>query len=162
MRLGAAGGSERELLPTFRHVLSRISYRSCGRASWNRAGGASCGCGLGKANCSRAALVITRSCRRAAFLLRVRARERPSFPCCHPRFCSAPPDAPPAEPVAPTGGETLNRAKSFRTHPFSWNPVGVSLGKLAGAAGLRWTIEECFERAKDDLGLDHCEARSWH
>jgi SRSO17 transposase len=36
------------------------------------------------------------------------------------------------------------------------------LGELAGAAGLRWTIEECFERAKDDLGLDHCEARSWH
>src|SRR3982750_2859661 len=31
-----------------------------------------------------------------------------------------------------------------------------------GAAGVRWTIEECFERAKDDLGLDHCEARSWH
>nr|WP_211107112.1 transposase [Nitrospirillum amazonense] len=27
---------------------------------------------------------------------------------------------------------------------------------------MRWTIEECFQRAKDDLGLDHCEARSWH
>jgi SRSO17 transposase len=34
--------------------------------------------------------------------------------------------------------------------------------QMAGAAGLRWTIEECFLRAKDDLGLDHCEARSWH
>jgi SRSO17 transposase len=33
---------------------------------------------------------------------------------------------------------------------------------MAGAAGLRWTIEEAFQRAKDDLGLDHCEARSWH
>ena len=31
-----------------------------------------------------------------------------------------------------------------------------------GVAGLRWTIEECFQRAKNDLGLDHCEARSWH
>lgn len=41
-------------------------------------------------------------------------------------------------------------------------PAGTSLAELAGAAGLRWTIEECFERAKDDLGLDHCEARSWH
>ena len=20
----------------------------------------------------------------------------------------------------------------------------------------------CFQRAKDDLGVDHCEARSWH
>jgi SRSO17 transposase len=39
---------------------------------------------------------------------------------------------------------------------------GASLPELAGAAGLRWTIEECFLRAKDDLGLDHCEARSWH
>jgi SRSO17 transposase len=38
----------------------------------------------------------------------------------------------------------------------------TSLAELAGAAGLRWTIEECFERGKSDLGLDHCEARSWH
>jgi SRSO17 transposase len=41
-------------------------------------------------------------------------------------------------------------------------PEGTALAELAGAAGLRWTVEECFERAKDDLGLDHCEARSWH
>ncbi len=41
-------------------------------------------------------------------------------------------------------------------------PKGTSLAEIAGAAGLRWTIEECFLRAKDDLGLDHCEARSWH
>ena len=40
--------------------------------------------------------------------------------------------------------------------------AGATLAELAGAAGLRWTIEECFQRAKDDLGLDHCEARSWH
>jgi SRSO17 transposase len=39
---------------------------------------------------------------------------------------------------------------------------GTRLAEMAGAAGLRWTIEECFLRAKDDLGLDHCEARSWH
>jgi SRSO17 transposase len=41
-------------------------------------------------------------------------------------------------------------------------PADAMLIELAGAAGLRWTIEECFQRAKDDLGLDHCEARSWH
>ena len=40
--------------------------------------------------------------------------------------------------------------------------TGTTLAELAAAAGLRWTIEECFLRAKDDLGLDHCEARSWH
>ena len=45
---------------------------------------------------------------------------------------------------------------------FAYARAGTSLEELAGAAGLRWTIEECFLRAKDDLGLDHCEARSWH
>lgn len=48
------------------------------------------------------------------------------------------------------------------TYYFAYAPAGTSLAELAGAAGLRWTIEECFLRAKDDLGLDHCEARSWH
>ena len=45
---------------------------------------------------------------------------------------------------------------------FTHAPKGTTLAELAAAAGLRWTIEECFLRAKDDLGLDHCEARSWH
>jgi hypothetical protein len=41
-------------------------------------------------------------------------------------------------------------------------PAGTTLAELAAVAGLRWTIEACFETAKDELGLDHCEARSWH
>ena len=45
---------------------------------------------------------------------------------------------------------------------FAHARKGTLLAELAGAAGMRWTIEECFLRAKDDLGLDHCEARSWH
>ena len=45
---------------------------------------------------------------------------------------------------------------------FAHASTGTTLAELAAAAGLRWTIEECFLRAKDDLGLDHCEARSWH
>jgi SRSO17 transposase len=45
---------------------------------------------------------------------------------------------------------------------FAYAPAETTLAELAAAAGLRWTIEECFLRAKDDLGLDHCEARSWH
>jgi Transposase DDE domain len=44
---------------------------------------------------------------------------------------------------------------------FAFCKTGTSLAELAGAAGARWAIEECFLRAKDDLGLDHCEARSW-
>jgi SRSO17 transposase len=48
------------------------------------------------------------------------------------------------------------------TFYFAYAPQGTSLAELAGAAGLRWTIEQAFRRAQDDLGLDHCEARSWH
>lgn len=49
-----------------------------------------------------------------------------------------------------------------RAYYLVFAPAGTSLAELAGAAGLRWTIEECFQRAKEELGLDHCEARSWH
>ncbi len=38
----------------------------------------------------------------------------------------------------------------------------MELKELAAVAGLRWTIEECFQSAKGEAGLDHCEARSWH
>ncbi|WP_119682027.1 IS701 family transposase [Indioceanicola profundi] len=51
---------------------------------------------------------------------------------------------------------------SERAYYFVFSPAGTGLAELAGAAGLRWTIEECFQRAKEELGLDHCEARSWH
>jgi SRSO17 transposase len=49
-----------------------------------------------------------------------------------------------------------------RAYFFVFMPENTSLTTLARAAGRRWTIEECFARAKGDLGLDHCEARSWH
>jgi len=57
---------------------------------------------------------------------------------------------------------------SGKTRPYlfrgdgGYAPAKTTLMELAAAAGLRWTIEECFLRTKDDLGLDHCEARSWH
>ena len=49
-----------------------------------------------------------------------------------------------------------------RAYYLVFSRAGAALSELAGAAGLRWTIEECFQRAKEELGLDHCEARSWH
>ena len=56
-----------------------------------------------------------------------------------------------------------NRADpAARAYYMVFAPTGTSLAELAGVAGLRWTIEECFQRAKEELGLDHCEARSWH
>ena len=54
------------------------------------------------------------------------------------------------------------RDASERAYYLVFAPAGTELAELAGAAGLRWTIEECFQRAKEELGLDHCEARSWH
>jgi SRSO17 transposase len=54
------------------------------------------------------------------------------------------------------------RELDARAYYLVFAPAGTGLAELAGAAGLRWTIEECFQRAKEELGLDHCEARSWH
>ena len=40
-------------------------------------------------------------------------------------------------------------------------PSGTPLEELVVAAGQRWTIETCFLEAKDCLGLDQYEVRSW-
>jgi len=49
-----------------------------------------------------------------------------------------------------------------RAYYVVFAPADVGLAEVAGVAGLRWTIETCFATAKDEPGLDHCEARSWH
>ena len=33
---------------------------------------------------------------------------------------------------------------------------------LVKVEGTRWAIEDAFETAKNELGLDHNETRSWH
>jgi SRSO17 transposase len=40
-------------------------------------------------------------------------------------------------------------------------PPATDLGALVQIAGTRWAIEECFELAKGDCGLDEYEVRSW-
>jgi SRSO17 transposase len=40
-------------------------------------------------------------------------------------------------------------------------PVGTSLPEVVRAAGSRWVIEEGFERAKGEVGLDQYEVRRW-
>jgi SRSO17 transposase len=42
-----------------------------------------------------------------------------------------------------------------------FGPADTSLATLARVAGLRWTVEECFEVAKQEVGLDDYEVRSW-
>jgi SRSO17 transposase len=44
----------------------------------------------------------------------------------------------------------------------TWCPVGTSIETLVRVEGHRWTIEDSFEAAKNELGLDHNETRSWH
>ena len=41
-------------------------------------------------------------------------------------------------------------------------PESASLNTLASIAGTRWTIEQCFEEAKGEVGLDHYEVRSYN
>src|SRR4051795_6958736 len=40
-------------------------------------------------------------------------------------------------------------------------PAGLRLVDLARAAGRRWLVEECFEAAKQEVGLADYEVRSW-
>ena len=40
-------------------------------------------------------------------------------------------------------------------------PAGTPLAELVRVAGTRWAIEESFESAKGEVGLDHYEVRRW-
>ena len=42
-----------------------------------------------------------------------------------------------------------------------FGPVGTALEELVRVAGTRWAIEECFEEAKGEVGLDQYEVRRW-
>jgi SRSO17 transposase len=42
-----------------------------------------------------------------------------------------------------------------------YGPRRSTLVDLAWIAGSRWRIEECFQQAKNEAGLDHYQVRSW-
>jgi SRSO17 transposase len=44
----------------------------------------------------------------------------------------------------------------------TWCPAGTPIETLVSVEGHRWAIEDSFETAKNELGLDHNESRSWH
>ncbi len=44
----------------------------------------------------------------------------------------------------------------------TWCPAGTGIEMLVKVEGHRWAIEDSFEAAKNELGLDHNETRSWH
>lgn len=44
-------------------------------------------------------------------------------------------------------------------------PTDTTLDQLICVAGARWAVEECFQSAKQECGLDHCQVRrcpGWH
>jgi SRSO17 transposase len=44
----------------------------------------------------------------------------------------------------------------------TWCPAGTGIDRLVAVEGQRWAIEDGFETAKNEFGLDHNETRSWH
>lgn len=44
----------------------------------------------------------------------------------------------------------------------TWAPKGTNVERLTKIEGRRWAIEDSFEAAKNELGLDHNETRSFH
>jgi SRSO17 transposase len=48
------------------------------------------------------------------------------------------------------------------TYYVVFAPASTRLATLARVAGQRWTVEECFEVAKQEVGLADYEVRSWH
>jgi SRSO17 transposase len=42
-----------------------------------------------------------------------------------------------------------------------WSPAPVPLAALVGVAGMRWAVEEGFQAAKGQVGLDHYQVRTW-
>jgi SRSO17 transposase len=63
-----------------------------------------------------------------------------------------------------TRGLLIRRHLSDASLAFftTWCPHGTPLATLVLVEGCRWAIEDAFETAKNDLGLDHNETRSWH
>lgn len=66
----------------------------------------------------------------------------------------------------PGRGRWLLARRSIR-HPSAiayyvcYGPRRTRLLDLAWVAGSRWHVEECFQQATNEAGLDHYQARSW-
>jgi SRSO17 transposase len=63
-----------------------------------------------------------------------------------------------------TRGLLIRRSRGDGALAFfsTWCPAGTPIATLVAVEGRRWAIEDAFETAKTELGLDHNETRSWH
>jgi SRSO17 transposase len=48
-----------------------------------------------------------------------------------------------------------------RAYCLTHAPRGTALAEIVRAAGARWAIEECFQAAKNEAGLDHYQVRQY-
>jgi hypothetical protein len=67
----------------------------------------------------------------------------------------------------PTGGQAWLLARRSITDPtdiayyLAHAPTEVTLAELVRVAGARWAVEECFQAAKNEVGLDHHQVRRY-
>jgi SRSO17 transposase len=59
--------------------------------------------------------------------------------------------------VQPAEGKTVRELAFYRCA----GPAATPLRELIRVAGARWAIEECFQTAKNEAGLDHYQVRTW-
>ncbi|MFF4410822.1 IS701 family transposase [Streptomyces sp. NPDC001404] len=70
------------------------------------------------------------------------------------------------DPDPPTHDRWVLARRSLK-HPeeiayyLAYAPVGTTTAELARIAGRRWAIEECFQAAKNECGLDQYEVRRY-
>jgi SRSO17 transposase len=68
---------------------------------------------------------------------------------------------------APTGMAHWLLARRSVSHPdeiayyFVFGPDDATLAQVAQVAGMRWQVEQAFELAKQEVGLDEYEVRHW-
>lgn len=74
-------------------------------------------------------------------------------------------------PLRPALRDGFAHGLLLRRHPartdevayyLVYAPSGIPLPEIVRVAGARWTIDDMFELAKGQVGLDHYEVRSWH
>jgi SRSO17 transposase len=59
-------------------------------------------------------------------------------------------------------GVLARRSLKDPTDLASYGPAGTRLKDLVAVAGARWAVEECFQTAKGECGLDHYQVRLYH
>jgi len=68
-----------------------------------------------------------------------------------------------SDAASPNHRLVVRRALDDGELAFFWchTPGGAALPQLVRVIGLRWAVEECFQAAKGQVGLDHYQVRSY-